>query len=475
MKRFLLATLFVAGLAIPSLTHAQLDQKCWVKDDCIRQRKVITNNTLNDQEATQGFVQSSETETACGGTKWGNKDVGFCLPAGQADTKISFGGQNRFENIGTFIQSMYQYVILIAGILATAMLVVAGFQWAASGGNSDAISSAKNRIAGAISGLIILALSYIILNTVNPYLVNFRLPKIWLINGQGLAEYCSALSESDKIEYVGSGAEKIPESVRVAKFKDGQFSLNPAQAECGKQYIFSSGGGQICRGTACQPGNVCLRGLESTDEGCFVGNIGGTISNSSLADSVINNADSWIADLIADGVTDFWEFPWVPDAGILDNIRLLYVCQNGTVHDVDSSYTLQSSIKTAKQIYTLSVSESNLANATNNCGENGGFKGFALRVDFNNPNDVVEDEAHVIGRTPSGGAIDLGDMGTFKHFGHYDYDIPTPINKATSPESYMTKEQIMAGVNLNIDSARICPIFDDQKDRVKCYGVTAAK
>lgn len=475
MKRFLLATLFVAGLVMPGLAHAQLDQKCWVKDDCIKQRKVITNNTINDQEAAQGFVQTSETEAACGGTKWDKKDVGFCLPAGQADTKISFGGQNRFENIGTFIQSMYRYIILTAGILAAAMLVVAGFQWAASGGSSDAISSAKNRIAGAISGLVILALSYVILNTVNPYLVNFRLPKIWLINGQGLAEYCSALPESDKVEYVGSGSEKISESVRTAKFKAGQFSLNPLQAECGKQYVFSSGGGQSCRGTACQPGNVCLHKLDSADEGCYAGNIGGTITNTSLADSAINNADSWIADLLADGVTDFWEFPWVPDTGVLDNIRLLSVCQNGTVHDVDSSYAIQSSIKTAKQIYTLSVSESNLVSAANNCGEGGGFKGFALRVDFNNPNDVVEDEAHVIGRTSSGGAIDLGDMGTFSLTTGYNYGIPIPINKVASPASYMTKEQIMAGVNLNIDSARVCPIFDDQNDRVKCYGVTAAK
>ncbi len=475
MKRFLLTTLLVAGLALPFIAHAQIDQKCWVKEDCITQRKILAGDTLTDKDLNGGFIQDNQTEVACGGLKWEKKDVGFCLPAGQTETKISFGGETKFSDIGVFIKSMYRYVIWVAGILAAAMLVVAGFQWAASGGNSDSISSAKNRIAGALAGLVLLLVSYVVLNTVNPYLVNFRLPQIWLINGQGMAEYCSVLEESDKVEYIGGGNEKISSEAKAAKFKAGTFSTNPADAECGKQYVFSSGGGQSCRGTACQTGNVCLRKLESTEESCLPGKIGGRITNSSLVDMAVNNADSWVADLLADGVSDFWEFPWVPDTSVLGSIRMLYVCQDGTLDDVSSSYTLQSSIKNADQIYTVSVDEAALNSGMNQCSEHGGFKGFALRIDLNNPNDVVEDEAHVVGRTASGGAIDLGDMGKFSALGHYDYDIPVPINKAASPESYMTKEQILKGLILNIDAARFCPVFEDQKDRVKCYGTIATQ
>lgn len=475
MKRFLLTTALVAGLVFPLLTNAQIDQKCWVKQDCITQRKVLAGDTLTEKDLNGGFIQDSQTEKACGGLKWEKNDVGFCLPAGQTETKISFGGETKFSDIGVFIKSMYRYIIFVAGILAAAMLVVAGFQWVASGGNSDAISSAKNRIAGALSGLVLLLVSYVVLNTVNPYLVNFRLPQIWLINNQGMAEYCSALKESDKVEYIGNSTDKISQETKTAKFKEGSFSVNPVDAECGKQYVFRSGGGQSCRGTACQTGNVCLRKLESTEESCFQGNIGGRITNSALVDSAINNANSWVADLLADGVSNFWEFPWVPDTGVLDNIRVLYVCQDGVLDDVDSSYNLESSLKTASQIYTISVSESDLNEGMNSCSEHGGFKGFALRIDLNNPNDVVEDEAHVVGRTTSGSAIDLGDMGKFSALGHYNYSIPVPINKAASPESYMTKEQILRGLTLNIDTARFCPIWEDQKDRVKCYGTIATQ
>lgn len=475
MKRFLLVSLLLVGLTVPLISHAQLDQKCWTRTDCETQRKILLNNNPGETDIKNGFIQDNQTEKACGGLKWGKNDVGFCLPAGQTETKISFGGETKFSDVGAFIKSMYRYIIWLSGILAAAMLIIAGFQWAASGGNSDAIGSAKKRIAGALSGLVLLLLSYVILNTVNPNLVNFRLPQIWLINTQGFAEYCSMLTEGDTVEYVGMSTEKISENTKIEKFKAGQFSTKPADAECGKQYVFSSGGGQSCRGSACQKGNVCIKKLDSKEEGCFVGNIGGVITNSSLTDSVINNADSWVADLLADGVTDFWEFPWVPDTGVLDNIKLLYVCNNGVLGDVDSSYKIDSSIKSATQFYTLSVSESALDGGMNQCTGNEGFKGFALKVDFNNPNDVVEDEAHVVGRTSSGSALDLGDMGVFRLFGGYDYSLPTGINKVASADLYMTKEQITKGINLNIDAARFCPVFNDQKDRVKCYGVNAKK
>lgn len=475
MKRFLLAVLLGFCLLLPTASKAQIDQKCWTRKTCEAQRKVLAGDTLTDSQIKSGFIRDNSTEASCGGQKWGKDDVGFCLPAGIAETKISFGGETKFSNIGVFIKSMYRYTIWVAGILAAAMLVVAGFQWAASGGNSDSISSAKNKIAGATSGLVILLLSYVILNTINPYLVSFRLPQIWLINGQGLAEYCSALPETDTVEFIGASEEKIQNSTKVEKFKNATFPTKPADAECGKQYLFSSGGGQSCKGSKCQAGNVCLTELESNQETCFIGNIAGKITNSDPIDKLINNANSWTADVLSGFVANFWEFPWVPDEGVLDNIRLLYICNNGVLNDVTSKYILKSSIKAAQQNYTLSVEGAALDEGIASCNEQGGFKGFALRVDFNNPNDVFEDEAHVIGRSAGGNQVDLGDLGTFSHIGHYDYSLPVSINKAAPVEYYMTKEQILQGIRLNIDSANVCTIFEDKKRRGKCYGTAAIK
>ncbi len=261
MKRFLLTTLLVAGLVIPNYTHAQfIDQKCWFKKDCADFRKSL-NPALGESDANDGFVQDDSTKAACGGTEVNKKPIGFCLPAGQSTTKISFGGETKFENIGTFIKSMYRYTIWAAGILAAAMLIVAGFQWAASGGSSDAIGSAKNKIAGAISGLILLALSYVILNTVNPYLVNFRLPQIWLINNQGLVPpYCSQLATNpelanSKLKNMGPATGKIPTNAG----QGGEYDTAPADAQCGNQYAVEKGGNQMCLGSKCgQKNQICL-------------------------------------------------------------------------------------------------------------------------------------------------------------------------------------------------------------------------
>lgn len=260
MKRFLLAMLIVAGLCIPHMSSAQfVDQKCWTQSDCVIKRKDL-NPALSEADAASGFIQDSSTASACGGTEINKKPVGFCLPAGQSETKISFGGETKFENVGTFIKSMYRYIIWLAGILAAAMLVVAGFQWAASGGNSDAISSAKKRIAGALSGLVLLLLSYVVLNTVNPYLVNFRLPQIWLINAQSLVPpYCSQLAQTpelaeSKLQDLGPATGKLP-----AGAGQGEFTINPKDAQCGNQYAVEKGGSQMCLGSKCnQPSQICL-------------------------------------------------------------------------------------------------------------------------------------------------------------------------------------------------------------------------
>lgn len=75
----------------------------------------------------------------------------------------------------TYIASIYKMAIGIAGALAVLMIVIGGIQYTASMGNPGAIGAAKTRIWAAISGLILALFSYIILNTINPDLVNFNL------------------------------------------------------------------------------------------------------------------------------------------------------------------------------------------------------------------------------------------------------------------------------------------------------------
>ncbi|MFA5301007.1 MAG: pilin [Lutibacter sp.] len=80
--------------------------------------------------------------------------------------------------IAMYISSLYNYGLYIVGILATIVLMGGGILWLVSGGDSGKITQAQELIKGSIIGLIILVTAWIILNTVNPELVKFRITSI---------------------------------------------------------------------------------------------------------------------------------------------------------------------------------------------------------------------------------------------------------------------------------------------------------
>ena len=63
----------------------------------------------------------------------------------------------------------------LVGISAFFMITWGGMQYASSGGNPSAISAAKEKIWGAVFGLILAAFSVLILKTINPDLVSFKI------------------------------------------------------------------------------------------------------------------------------------------------------------------------------------------------------------------------------------------------------------------------------------------------------------
>lgn len=76
--------------------------------------------------------------------------------------------------ISRYIKAIYDYGLMIAGILAAIVLMGGGLLWLSSAGNDTRISQAKELIIGSVSGLAILLCSWIILNTVNPSLLRFQ-------------------------------------------------------------------------------------------------------------------------------------------------------------------------------------------------------------------------------------------------------------------------------------------------------------
>ncbi len=94
------------------------------------------------------------------GTTCGNASLGFvsivCLP---------FIVQ--YDSIGTFLSGAFKLAMGFGAVAAIVMLVIGGFQYMtqdAVGGQKEA----RSRIQGAIFGLILLLLSYLILFVINP-------------------------------------------------------------------------------------------------------------------------------------------------------------------------------------------------------------------------------------------------------------------------------------------------------------------
>lgn len=103
--------------------------------------------------------------------------------------------------LAKYIGAIYNYGLAIAGILATIMLMGAGVIWLTSGGDSGKVSQAKNLISGSIAGLIILVISWVILNTINPELVNLQSIKTTNLNKIEETELVCCWPKTGEIKY----------------------------------------------------------------------------------------------------------------------------------------------------------------------------------------------------------------------------------------------------------------------------------
>lgn len=67
---------------------------------------------------------------------------------------------------GSILTFLINAAFVIAAILALVFLIWGGINWITSGGDADGVKSARDRIIAAIIGLIVVILSYFLLNFV---------------------------------------------------------------------------------------------------------------------------------------------------------------------------------------------------------------------------------------------------------------------------------------------------------------------
>ncbi len=81
-------------------------------------------------------------------------------------------------NPAQFVNNFYQLALLIGGLLAFAVIVWGGIKYVWSAGNPSGKSEGREWITGAFWGLLLLLSAYLILNVINPNLVNLSLPSL---------------------------------------------------------------------------------------------------------------------------------------------------------------------------------------------------------------------------------------------------------------------------------------------------------
>jgi len=94
-------------------------------------------------------------------------ETGVPFIAGKGECKAPSG-------LANMIVSLIPILFRIAGVLAFVMIVVAGFQYATSGGDINKQKDAQDRIINAIIGLVLLFAFYLIIYTINPDILNIQ-------------------------------------------------------------------------------------------------------------------------------------------------------------------------------------------------------------------------------------------------------------------------------------------------------------
>ena len=103
--------------------------------------------------------------------KWTIIDEGLLIQPG---TGILNQGNSTQDPTKTFT-NLFNFMMGFVGIAAFFMITWGGIQYSASAGNPSMLQAAKDKIWGAIFGLILAGFSVVILQTINPDLVKFRL------------------------------------------------------------------------------------------------------------------------------------------------------------------------------------------------------------------------------------------------------------------------------------------------------------
>lgn len=172
--------LAVAGLAAGGIflaaraARADVTPECMMEAECINKTKAKGGN-CDDQHC---FDKGHSCKNGGGWcyAKWAPAKLTIDLGSG---TKSAL-------DIGDYLVKLYNYASGVAAMLAAVMMIAGGFYYLTSAGNQERVKKGKTMIVNAVIGLLLVMGAYVILQTINPDLLRFRLPKVPVVKRQFL-------------------------------------------------------------------------------------------------------------------------------------------------------------------------------------------------------------------------------------------------------------------------------------------------
>ena len=215
----------VAACAFDLSEYPEQNPSCFNLDQCTKAIKAYCGDASSDTSSKEYSTISCESGSVADSfeTKYQPPECPpnfhYCYaPKNSTSVRlnIQIGGTSQVNNLETYVQVAYQWMVTAGVIIAIVLVMIGGLQYVLGAASQSQISSAKKRIQNAVIGLILLLSCILIIETVNPKLSSIavpRFPMIKTVNLAGSGKSCEILVDEDKFTVgynpQGQGTKKV--------------------------------------------------------------------------------------------------------------------------------------------------------------------------------------------------------------------------------------------------------------------------